>query len=186
MHSLMLQDVLAIHGAGEPRLRDGQVYWEPLLRSGLGAGYRVEAPRMPAPDDPHYRPWAHEIANRLETLASPVLVGHPFGASVLLKFLAQATAPPSFRGLFLVATPFWEQSLPESALTQDELERLSGLAPVYLYQSRDDEEIGLDHLERYAHAMPQAMIRVLDGRGHEFNQATFPELMADIRELPEK
>jgi hypothetical protein len=26
-------------------------------------------------------------------------------------------------------------------------------------------------------------VRVLDGRGHEFNQAQFPELAADIRGL---
>jgi hypothetical protein len=26
-------------------------------------------------------------------------------------------------------------------------------------------------------------VRVLEGRGHEFNQAEFPELVADIRDL---
>jgi hypothetical protein len=31
--------------------------------------------------------------------------------------------------------------------------------------------------------LPQAVVRRLDGRGHEFNQEQFPELVADIRGL---
>jgi hypothetical protein len=49
------------------------------------------------------------------------------------------------------------------------------------WDSRDDAEVPLDHLERYRRALPRAVVRVLDGRGHEFNQARFPELAADIR-----
>lgn len=36
-------------------------------------------------------------------------------------------------------------------------------------------------LERYRRALPQAIVRVLDGRGHEFDQPTFPELADGIR-----
>ena len=62
-------------------------------------------------------------------------------------------------------------------------ERLRGLSPLYLYHSRDDAESPFEHLERYRSVLPQATVRVLDGRGHEFNQAQFPELVADIRGL---
>jgi len=40
-------------------------------------------------------------------------------------------------------------------------------------------------LERYSRALPQAIVRSLDGRGHEFDQPHFPELAADIRRLEE-
>jgi hypothetical protein len=57
------------------------------------------------------------------------------------------------------------------------------LSPICLYHSRDDTEIPVEHLERYRRDLPHARVRVLDGRGHEFNQAEFPELAADIRGL---
>jgi pimeloyl-ACP methyl ester carboxylesterase len=61
--------------------------------------------------------------------------------------------------------------------------RLADLSPIYLYHSRDDTEVPFEHLERYRRALPHATVRVLDDRCHEFNQAQFPELAADIRGL---
>ena len=43
-----------------------------------------------------------------------------------------------------------------------------------------------EHLERYRRVLPHAIVRALDGRGHEFNQPEFPELAADIRRLEGK
>jgi hypothetical protein len=52
-----------------------------------------------------------------------------------------------------------------------------------MYHSRDDREVPFEHLERYRRSLPQASVRLLDGRGHEFNQAHFRELVSDIRGL---
>jgi pimeloyl-ACP methyl ester carboxylesterase len=82
-----------------------------------------------------------------------------------------------------VATPFWSLEFPEFVLPPDFGARLRDLSPIYLYRSRDDREIPAEHLERYRRALPHATVRVLEGRGHEFNQAEFPELVADIRDL---
>jgi uncharacterized protein len=179
----MTQSVLVIHGAGEPRQRGGQVYWEPMLEHALGPEYRVQAPRMPQPTNPRYRIWARRIAHLIDDDPSPVLVGHSFGASVLLKYLTEDTQRPPFAGLFLIATPFWGPDFPEFALSPDFASRLHDGSPVYLYHSRDDPEIPFEHLERYSRALPHAIVRALDGRGHEFNQKQFPELVADIRGL---
>jgi len=111
------------------------------------------------------------------------VVGHSFGASVLLKYLAETVRRPPLAGLFLVATPFWGPEFPEFALPPDLGVRLRDLSPIYLYHSRDDAEIPVEHLERYRRALTRATVRVLEGRGHEFNQAQFPELAADIRGL---
>jgi predicted alpha/beta hydrolase family esterase len=110
-------------------------------------------------------------------------VGHSFGASVLLKYLAETVRCRALAGLFLVATPFWGSEFPEFALPPDFGARLRDLSPIYLYHSRDDAEVPVEHLERYRRALPHAIVRVLEGRGHEFNQAQFPELAADIRGL---
>jgi predicted alpha/beta hydrolase family esterase len=140
---------------------------------------------MPQPDNPRYPSWSRRIANLIagDSTPPPVLVGHSFGASVVLKYLAEAAPRPSLAGLFLIATPFWGPEFPEFALPRDFGDRLRDVAPVHLYHSRDDAEVPLDHLERYRRALPHAIVRVLDGRGHEFNQPQFPELVADILEL---
>ena len=135
---------------------------------------------MPRPQDPHYWALARRIDQLIAGTKSPILVGHSFGASVLLKYLSETVRRPAFSGLFLVATPFWE-NFPEFALAPDFGERLRDVTPLYLYHSRDDPEIPFEHLERYRHALPRAKVQVLDGRGHEFNQPEFPELVADIR-----
>ena len=179
----MTQSVLVVHGAGEPRRRGRQVYWEPMLQPALGSEYRVQAPRMPEPTNPQYRLWADLIAQLIAADPSPVLVGHSFGASLLFKYLTEAAPRPSFAGLFLIATPFWGPDFPEFALPPDFASRFDDAAPLYLYHSRDDPEISLEHLERYRRALPHAIVRVLDGRGHEFNQEQFRELVADIQRL---
>ena len=179
----MARAVLVIHGAGEPRRRRGRVYWEPLLGNALGPGYRVHAPRMPRPTQPRYWTWARRIDELIAKTRRPVLVGHSFGASVLLKLLAETVRRPAIAGLFLIATPFWGPDLAEFTLPPDFGARLRDVSPLYLYHSRDDSEIPIEHLERYHRALPHAIVRLLDGRGHEFNQPQFPELADDIRRL---
>jgi predicted alpha/beta hydrolase family esterase len=154
-----------------------------MLADSLGPDYVVIAPRMPEPDDPHYETWAHRIEELMEGTTNPLLVGHSFGASVLLKFLAEVSPRPTFAGLFLIATPFWGPDFPEFALPPDFEARFRDVSPIYLYHSRDDDEVPFAHLQRFQRALHQAIVRALDGRGHEFDQPQFPELAADIRGL---
>lgn len=109
------------------------------------------------------------------------LVGHSFGASVILEYLCEAVPRPSLSGLFLVATPFWGPDFPDFALPPDFAARLRGVSPLFLYHSRDDSVIPVADLRRFRRALPWAVVRTLDGRGHEFAQQEFPELVDDIR-----
>ncbi len=128
-----------------------------------------------------YDIWARRIAELIAGTTRAVLEGHSFGASVLLKYLAESAPRPPFTGLFLLATPFWGPDFPEFVLPPRFGMRLRDVSPLYLYHSRDDSEVPFEHLERYSAALPQAIVRALDGRGHEFNQSQFPEVVADIR-----
>ena len=124
------------------------------------------------------------IAQLVRDAHCPVLVGHSFGASTLLRFVAQAEPQLVFRGLFLVATPFWgKEDFPDFALTAEHLRRLRSISPLFFYQSSDDPVVGLTHFQKYQESLPHAIFRRLDGRGHEFDQETFPELVADIRSV---
>jgi len=91
----MARTVLVIHGAGEPRRRQGKVYWEPLVGQALGRGYVLRAPRMPRPAAPKYWAWARRIDELMAGLREPLLIGHSFGASVLLKYLSETVRRPA-------------------------------------------------------------------------------------------
>src|SRR6476646_1288551 len=105
-----------IHGAGEPRRLRGKVYWEPLLGDALGRGYRVLAPRMPRPEHPKYWTWAGRIGALIRRTRRPILVGHSFGASVPVTYLAETVEGARLAALILVATPFRWPDSPEFAL----------------------------------------------------------------------
>jgi predicted alpha/beta hydrolase family esterase len=138
---------------------------------------------MPRPAAPKYWAWARRIDELMAGLREPLLIGHSFGASVLLKYLSETVRRPAIAALFLVATPFWGPDFAEFALPPDFGVRLRDVSPLYLYHSRDDPEVPFEHLKRYSRVLPQAIVRALDGRGHEFNQPQFPELTADIRRV---
>jgi len=58
--------------------------------------------------------------------------------------------------------------------------RLPTPTPIYLYHGSDDDEIPFGHVELYARAIPQAVVRRLTGRNHQVNE-DLSEVAADIR-----
>jgi uncharacterized protein len=153
------------------------------LRAGLGRGYDVRFPLMPHPDAPRYEAWRDRLEDELAALpAEAHIVTHSLGGSMLLKTLAERPHDRAIAGMFLVATPHWNPADPEIAeyaLPDDFAARLPAIRRLFLYHSRDDTEIPLAHVERYARALPQAVVRDLDGYGHLFDKPC-PELVRDI------
>ncbi len=47
----------------------------------------------------------------------------------------------------------------------------------------DDEEVPFAHLSSYAEWLPRAVVRALDGQGHEFRRRDTPELIRDIQSV---
>ncbi len=58
-----------------------------------------------------------------------------------------------------------------------DLERQGG--EIILYHSKDDESVPFSNFERYHKELPSAQTRIFEDRKH-FNDATFPEIVADI------
>ena len=181
------QSVLAVHAGGDPRhpLGSGRLFdW---LADDLGSDYRVLAPIMPEPDEPHYRPWRDRIEQELGNVqGSVILFGHSFGGSVLVKYLAEGSLQLTVRGLFLASVPYWGPNgwqYEEFDLPDDFAARLPP-APIFLYHSRDDPEVPFAHVGLYAAKLPQATVRELDGDEHSFTSG-LPQLVTDIRRLDE-
>jgi predicted alpha/beta hydrolase family esterase len=164
--------ILVIHGVGKPAMRRGSVYWKAKLEDALGAEYSVTCPIMP---DPQYAAWRARIEEAVSQMEDGlILVGHSLGGS-----LERTVA-----GLFVLAAPYWSKETKwesdEFRLPDDFTARLR-VPRIFLYHSRDDEEVPFAHLSCYAERLPQAAVRALDGQGHEFRDLETPELTRDIR-----
>ena len=179
-------DVLFIHSAGSQSGEHGSAPFVKHLRQSLGSGYRVKCPAMPAPTKPSYEHWKLELERLLpRDKSSPILVGHSLGGSVLLKYMSEHTPKIRAAGLFIVAAPYWgsaDWKVNEFALHESFARSLPNALKIYLYQSRDDEVVDIEHLSRYSKAIPQATVRILDGGGHTFEDGLL-ELAEDIQAL---
>ena len=182
----MTQQVLFVQGGGEGAYQ-ADARLAASLASELGPGYEVRYPPMPDEASPDYRAWRQRLSEEFASLGGDaVLVGHSLGASILLKTIAEGENRPAFKGLFLVAAPYWGGEgwgeWEEVELSDGEIERLSEAVPVFLYHSRDDEEVPYAHLDLHAKAIPRARVRRLAGRNHQLDD-DLSEVAADIRNL---
>ena len=177
--------ILAVHAAGDPRDPEGSGQLFDWLARELGTDYRVLAPTMPEPDEPHYRPWRDRIEQELNTVHDSVLLfGHSFGGSVLVKYMAEGSLPVAVRGLFLASVPYWGPGgwqYDEYDLPDDFAEHLPQ-TPIFLYHSRDDPTVPFAHLGLYAAKLPDATVRRIEGAEHSFTDG-LPELVTDIRSI---
>lgn len=168
----MTRYVLFIHGAGQGAYEDDWLLVA-SLQNALGSDYEVRYPKMVNEDNPEYADWKAQIASELAALSDEVtLVGHSVGGSVLLKYLCDVTVESTVTGLFVLAAPCWGDdefwSWDEVQLPQDAAAKLASVPRIFLYHSRDDRVVPLRHLGLLAAKLPQASIREVDGRGHQF------------------
>jgi uncharacterized protein len=179
------QPVLFIQGAGNMYEPEGSGRLATYLDRELGNGYRVTAPEMPDADHPHYQPWRDRIEHELEAIDHDVIfVGHSFGGSVLLKYLAEGSYGKPIRGLFLVSVPNWGPdgwAYAEYAVPVGIGSRLPATR-IFLYHSLDDPEVPFAHLGYYEEHLPTATVRRVAGSAHSFVEG-LPMLVEDIRSL---
>jgi uncharacterized protein len=183
---LEAQPVLFIQGAGGMHQPEGSGELAAYLAQELGTGYSVIAPEMPDADNPHYQPWRDRIEQELGAIdEAAILVGHSFGGSVLLKYLAEGSYPKPVRGLFLVSVPNWglDGWAYEEFAVPDDVGLQLTTSRIFLYHSRDDPEVPFAHLGYYEERLPMATARPIDGSEHSFLQG-LPTLVDDIKTLP--
>lgn len=181
-----MREVLFVHSAGPQGHFEGSDFLVTYLRRTLGKEYNVVCPQMPDPENPHYDLWCNQLERELSTLHNDVMViGHSLGASVILKYLSESKEPKSVSGLFLIAAPYWGEEnweVDEYVLSENFPDNLPPIAHVFLYHSKDDEVVPVDHLGRYAEQLPEATIRECHNGGHLFSKG-LPELINDIKDL---
>jgi hypothetical protein len=185
---IMKQQILFIQGGGEGAYKVDQELVL-FLGSALGGAYELRYPEMPRENDPDYRQWKARIRKELATLEdNAILIGHSLGGSFLLKYISEEKIGKTITGIFLIAAPYWGsdgwqyEGYKRLALPEDFAAKLPRGTPIFFYHGSDDEVVPFAHLALYAETLPQAVIRGLDGRGHQLNN-DLAEVVADIRSL---
>jgi predicted alpha/beta hydrolase family esterase len=178
------KQVLFIHGGGD----DGYAADAKLsasLQEALGAAYNVRYPKMPDEDTPDFG-WGRQIGEEISAINEEVvLVGHSLGASMLLKYVSEHKVYNQIAGLFLISTPFWtgdKEWKKGLMLRENFADTLPPDIPIFLYHSKDDEEVSVAHLAIYAKKLPRAMIREVASGGHQFGN-DLTQVAVDIKNL---
>lgn len=155
-----MRRLLYFHGAG------GYVDDRPIAE---GLAYRlgcdVQMPRIPD-EDMSFEAWARIVREYLDTMKSgDSVVAHSFGASILLRVLAEKRqALPSHA--VLLAMPDWTSKgwdVEDYAFTGPEPE-----VTLALHHCRDDEVVPFDHLKLHAIRLPSASVHEHPSGGHQF------------------
>jgi uncharacterized protein len=157
------------------------------LERELGHGYRVHFPKMPDETEPEYTAWKDAIVRKLVRMGDGVvLVGHSIGGSVVAKLMCEGETKRGLAGVFLVSSPFWHDHhfwrWDEARLPKDAGDRFPAGVPLFLYHGRADAFVPFAHLEMYAAAFPQAIVRALDGQDHQLND-DLSAVARDIKSL---
>lgn len=170
----MKKQVLFIQGGGEGAY-EADENLAAALQHALGAEYNVVYPHMPDEADPQYESWAAQISKERAALGdNAIIVGHSVGGAVLLRHLSEARIDKPIAGIFIIAAPYWG--------AEEWQADLPARLPVFLYHSRDDTVVPFAHLAQFAEKFPQATVRNLNGRGHQFND-DLSEVAADVKAL---
>ncbi len=182
----MMRQVLFIQGGGEGAHDEWDNRLVDSLKGRLGPEYEIYYPRMPNEAAPSYLRWKAAIAHEVAKLEdSAVLIGHSVGATILVNAIAADPPPRALGGIMLLSAPF----IGEGGWPSDEIEPREQLGaelpdgvPIYFYHGSDDATAPFAHVELYAKAIPQAVIRRLRDRDHQFNN-DLSEVAKDIKSL---
>jgi uncharacterized protein len=179
------KQVLFLQGGGEGGY-EADALLADSLKANLGAEYNVHYPQMPDEDSPDFG-WGKKIDQELaEMQGDIILVAHSLGGSILLKYLSEKTIDRPISGIFIISAPFWggdkNWQYESLNLQTDFAEKLPKGVPVFLYQSKDDEEVDFSHLGMYAKKLPQATVYEKASGGHQFGN-DLSQVALDIKGL---
>jgi len=168
----MKKHVIFFHGGSTEDDYHADAKLVASLKSNLGADYAVHFPQLlndGTPDLGRRKQISREISERDDHL---ILVGHSFGASMLLASLSEMKIVKKIAGIFLLGTPFWngdEDWVQPFKLLPDFATQLDKKIPLHFYQCTDDEEVPLEHFTIYKHLVPWASFHEFSTGGHQFN-----------------
>ena len=158
--------------------------WKENLSSAM-PDFEIIYSKMPNMKNARYLEWKIWFEKLFSLLHdNVVLVGHSLGGIFLAKYLSENTFPKKIASLHLVAacydTEVIKDSLADFALTRTVENISEQVKKIFIYQSRDDDQVAFADAEKYKRDLPSATFVVFEDKGH-FIQKEFPELVENIR-----
>ncbi|WP_428659298.1 alpha/beta fold hydrolase [Runella sp.] len=173
----MTKHILFFQGAGDEGYEADKELVDSLQKN-LGKEYDIDYPKINSDESLPDFGWIKQIENKVAALESDIiLVGHSLGASMLLKYLSENPVTQRVKGVFLIATPFWEgnEDWKTGLKLQDDFAyKVPDEIPFFFYHCKDDEEAPFSHLNRYKQKLTQATFREINNGGHQLNNDLTP------------
>lgn len=168
----MNKHILFIQGGGEEGY-EADTELVTSLQKALGKEYAINYPEIKSDESAPDFGWTQQIGKKIsETKSDIILVGHSFGASMILKYLSENSVNKKIAGIFLIATPFWNGNDDWQIglkLQENFADKLPDEFPIFFYHCKDDEEIPFSHLDHYKQKLTQATFRQIKKGGHQLN-----------------
>lgn len=141
------------------------------LQNALGNEYEINYPEIHSKETESDYGWTKQIGEKnTGSENNLILVGHSFGASMILKYLSENPIHKKIKGIFLIATPFWsgnEDWMQGLILKDNFADKLPDNVPMFFYHSKDDEEIPFSQFNDYQKKINRATYREIDIGGHQ-------------------
>lgn len=165
----MAKTVLIIHGASRFARDNIREKWIAPLQAQFGSRIQIGVPEMPDPEGPELGAWLQALSDAVnQTRGQVQLIGHSFGGTVVLKFMAG----PRRRGSAaqIAATPFWcgedpDWQVPAFALSPEERVTLAHMQLLFSHGTAD-EIVPFSHLTEFKRCFPEATVRSYEGMNH--------------------
>lgn len=167
-----MKKILFIQGGGNGGYEADKKLVDSLTNC-LASDYEINYPEIqPKESEPDYG-WVKQLCKEISDSGDNIiLVGHSFGASMILKSLTENSVQKKIKGIFLISTPFWkgdEEWVQGLILKENFMDKLPENAPIFFYHSKDDEEIPFSHFEDYKMRLNNAIYREVEKGGHQLN-----------------
>lgn len=166
----MSKQILFIHGAGDGGYEADKALVA-SLQAVLGKEYMISFQEMRWDESVPDFGWTKQIGEKIAKADNDlILLGHSFGASMLLKYLSENVVNKTIEGVFLMATPFWsgkEEWKAGLKLKTGFAANLPADVPFFLYHCKDDDEVPISHFDQYKQKLTRANFREIKSGGHQ-------------------
>ncbi len=169
---MKVRQVLFIQGGGKNGYREDEALVLSLKKN-LGNEYHVDYPEIGPDESSADFGWIKQIEEIINRMNQEfILVGHSFGASMILKYFSENDNYKNVEAIFLLSTPFWSGNEKWQAglkLKQDFADKLPDAIPIFFYHCRDDTEVPISHFHQYKNKLPKASYCEIISGGHQLN-----------------